>query len=594
MEDPGKVEHDEILVAIGGELKAIGESRIGGMIVNFTGPEDPDLVGDYFAKDTEFGIHEQLPVYYDHGMNPAFGKKSIGIGTIKRMDAGLWFETELDKADEFEQHILELARKGKLRSSSGAVGHLVDRIKDGNTYKITSWPLGELSLTTQPAGGMATTVMPLKSLFPTEPDHETEQAEAVQAMTAPTVEQGEVENTGGAEPQTTAKAVEVTKHPIQEDNIMAEEAKNTSEDALKNVNEMIEKLHARLDATEAKAAEPVQEVKSVVETGAAPTIIRNIGNSQKAAFGHWLRTGDVGGVKHLITGENPTGPIVEIKASNATDMNIGTSADGGATTTDDMFGTIIRRRDEASIASQLGVTSFTGTGTTLDVPIDNEGDSEFVSTAEAAQYDQDAPAIGQLVLTKTKYSKRTLISNELLGDSSADVMNYIMDRVALGYAKTENELLINAVKSGGTQFKALAGASAIAVDELEDVVYNDDNAFYLDDSGSVAWVMKPSTLNAIAKLDDANTRRYVTNTQDTPGPLGYRAVLSNKCDTIATGNKPVLFGNWRYAAKFEDPTLQFLRDPFTRADYGQVRLLWYFRTAFGITQSAALGYAENA
>ena len=53
----------------------------------------------------------------------------------------------------------------------------------------------------------------------------------------------------------------------------------------------------------------------------------------------------------------------------------------------------------------------------------------------------------------------------------------------------------------------------LAVDEVEPIVYNDNLAMYLDDSGSVGWVMRPTVYGELVLLDeplsalDAITRR---------------------------------------------------------------------------------------
>jgi hypothetical protein len=66
-------------------------------------------------------------------------------------DNGLWYEAQLDMADEYAKMIYDLAKKGKLGFSSGAASHMVDREKVGKSYEIKRWNLAEASLTPQPA-----------------------------------------------------------------------------------------------------------------------------------------------------------------------------------------------------------------------------------------------------------------------------------------------------------------------------------------------------------------------------------------------------------------------------------------------------------
>jgi len=79
------------------------------------------------------------------------GTKKIGYGTIKMTNEGLWYQAQLDMADEYAKMIYELAQKGKLGFSSGAASHMVERTPVGKSFEIKRWNLAEASLTPQPA-----------------------------------------------------------------------------------------------------------------------------------------------------------------------------------------------------------------------------------------------------------------------------------------------------------------------------------------------------------------------------------------------------------------------------------------------------------
>ena len=141
----------------GSELKATGRGMVKGYLVRFGSSEDTDLERDYFTKATDFGMEfndgsaHKLGLYYNHGMDPVVKTKKIGYGTIKMTDKGLWYEAQLDLADEYAKMIYELAQKGKLGFSSGAASHMVERMPMGKSYEIKRWNLAEASLTPQPA-----------------------------------------------------------------------------------------------------------------------------------------------------------------------------------------------------------------------------------------------------------------------------------------------------------------------------------------------------------------------------------------------------------------------------------------------------------
>ena len=139
---------------------AIKSDRLGyvkGYLVRFGDSKSADLEGDYFTQSTDYGFpvakgqRVPLNVYYHHGMDSSVGKKSIGTGYIKMDDTGLWYEAQLDLADEYGSMIAKLCKQGKMGFSSGAAAHLVERKSMGSAAEITRWPIAEASITPTPA-----------------------------------------------------------------------------------------------------------------------------------------------------------------------------------------------------------------------------------------------------------------------------------------------------------------------------------------------------------------------------------------------------------------------------------------------------------
>lgn len=323
----------------------------------------------------------------------------------------------------------------------------------------------------------------------------------------------------------------------------------------------------------------------------APAVVKTRGDNFANALGAWVRDGDTGGVQTMMRGKE-----LEIRASNNTDMNIGTAADGGYAVPTGFYNQIIARRDEISLPSRLGVRRIPGIGTTVNVPLDAEDDGEFVSTNEAAAFDRDAPAIGQKALTLVKYSKYIELSYELLQDEDARLMDFLTDFVARGQAKTLNNLLLTEVAANGTNLKTFASTTALAIGELESIVYNDNLAAYLDDTASCSWVTRPSTFGAISALT-GNPRVYAetpAGSRERPGLLGFPVAFSQKVAAPAANAKTVYFGNWNFVGWREDPGFTLLRDPYSKASSGQVVLWMYFRTVFGVLQAEAIGYGTQA
>jgi len=158
-------------------VDGIKSDRLGyvkGYLVRFGNDKTADLEGDYFTPQTDYGFpvakgqRVPLNVYYHHGMDAAVGKKSIGTGFVKMDDTGLWYEAQIDLADEYGSMIAKLCKQGKMGFSSGAAGHLVERKSMGGAAEITRWPIAEASITPTPAE-YRNNVKTLKEYYGMEP-----------------------------------------------------------------------------------------------------------------------------------------------------------------------------------------------------------------------------------------------------------------------------------------------------------------------------------------------------------------------------------------------------------------------------------------
>lgn len=362
---------------------------------------------------------------------------------------------------------------------------------------------------------------------------------------------------------------------------IAEERDFSAEEkiAWDKVQEDVKALDARYERSKVvgDAVPALKPAPAVLKYGRGDTFAKGL-----RAF---VKDGDMSGVRGLGVGPNE----IEIRASNNTDMNIGTPADGGYVDPTGMFNQVFAKRSESSLPEILGVRRIPGKGTTVNIPYDNETDGEFVSTSEGSSFDQDAPALGQAAMTLVKYSKYITLSVELLEDEDASLMTFLSDWVARGMAKTLNSLLLTEVAASGTSYKTTSSATAIAAGEPEAVVLNNTIGDYLDNN--CAWVMQPLTFGAIASIT-GNPRLYA----QTPGGsfqrelLGYPVHFSSKAGTVTSAQKSAYFGNWNFVGWREAPGFTLLRDPFSAAGTGQVKLWMYFRTVFKVLQPSAVGY----
>ena len=79
---------DELLISLGGNVKSLGGSKVGGYAVIFGGN---DLQGDRFLPTTDYDLFEgkTVPTLFDHGLDPVLGKRRLGRATLKADAVGL-------------------------------------------------------------------------------------------------------------------------------------------------------------------------------------------------------------------------------------------------------------------------------------------------------------------------------------------------------------------------------------------------------------------------------------------------------------------------------------------------------------------------
>jgi HK97 family phage major capsid protein len=303
-------------------------------------------------------------------------------------------------------------------------------------------------------------------------------------------------------------------------------------------------------------------------------------DTEEGLFDRWLRRGE---------------PSVanELRASNATDMNIGTAADGGVLVPTGFYNQIIARRDEQALHPQVGVMRIVGKGTTTDVPVDNEADGEFVVTNEVTENDLDAPALTKVSLTKLSYTKQIKISAELLADEDSNLLEFLPEWVARGWAKTYNSLLITEALANGTAALTLDSATAIGAAEIPELAYKQASDYA---EGSV-WIMKRATEGYIRGLASSNQFLFnptpAGSDRGRPEIWGFPVFNTEKMTGIQASAKSMIFGNFRFMGMYEDPGLTFVRDPYSLAYLRQIRLLYHFRVDFGVLQAEAINYATH-
>jgi HK97 family phage major capsid protein len=285
----------------------------------------------------------------------------------------------------------------------------------------------------------------------------------------------------------------------------------------------------------------------------------------------------------------------EFRASNDTDMNITTAADGGDLVPVGHYNNIIARRDEAALDTRIGVMDIPGVGTTVNVPVDNEADGEFVATNEAAVFDRDAPAVAKVAMTLVKYTKKLELSYELLQDEASRLLPFIEGWVGRGMARTQNNLLVTEVLANGTAGKTFASPTLLAASDIPDLVY----ALQEEYEDGAVWLMRRATQGKIFGLSSASDWQFAPKEGGTdrssPRTLwAFPAYATQYMPATVASAKSLVFGNFSFVGRRLAPAITFLRDPYTLAHLGQVRFLYHFRTVYKVLQSEAIVYGTQS
>ena len=145
----------DIVAFSGDAIKSDKLGFVSGYLVRFGSPDVADLEGDFFTKSTDYGfpIDQDVPInlYWNHGMDKAVGKRCIGTGHAKADNIGIWYQAQIDMADDYAIGIARMAKAGKLGFSSGAASHMVERKSMGKANEIIRWTIAEASVTPTPA-----------------------------------------------------------------------------------------------------------------------------------------------------------------------------------------------------------------------------------------------------------------------------------------------------------------------------------------------------------------------------------------------------------------------------------------------------------
>lgn len=382
---PAMMSLEDGLVTFGTAVKALDNGRVGGYLVRFSTDKDPDLAGDFFTPDTDFGNHKTADVYYNHGLDATLKRRKIGKVDLTPDDVGIWAEAQLELRDEYEKAIYDMAKAGKLGWSSGTASHLMERKSVGSAQMITRWPLGlDASLTPTPAEPRNGAVS-IKSLLPAE-------------VTGVTLED---------DPQAIKTTNEV------------------------NMELSEEKLASMLEAAATKAVQAAQPpIKSAGFATGAAEVVRDEADQPFKSFGHYMQA-----VARAANGSED----VRLKPMKASGLNEATPSQGGYLVYPQYVNQIVNKMYATSgILNAVRWFDLGPNSNRLIIPavdetsrVDGSRQGGVLSywMAEAATKTASKPKFRQMEIIAHKEAALVYSSDELLQDATA-LEGYLNQAVA--------------------------------------------------------------------------------------------------------------------------------------------------------------------
>ncbi|MDO1559818.1 phage major capsid protein [Brevundimonas sp. 2R-24] len=370
-----------------------------------------------------------------------------------------------------------------------------------------------------------------------------------------------------AKAQKIAHEARAKLNEIKEDNSNAAEVEATFDkmiaeaDALEARAKRIEDLEAREAAWEAADVRRPVEDRSVEARGS-----KSLEERQADAFRTYLKSGDT----------------QELRA-----QSVGTASEGGYLVPTILANELIVGMKAYGPLNNDGVVSYvrTATGAPINFPTLDDTSNKGSKIGENTQVSSASVAFGTKALDAYKYTTgAVLVSKELLQDASFDVSAIVTAAMAERMGRIINEVMTtgdgsgdpNGIVTAAANGKTAASTSAIAADELIDLIHSVDPAY----RGRASFMFADSTLNALRKLKDSEGR-YIWQPGLVAGEaatiLGHKFYVNSDMAAIGAGTKSVLFGDFsRYYVRQVLP-FEIVRLTERYADYGQVGFIGFAR-----------------
>lgn len=569
------------VIAFGGDIKALGDGKVGGYLVQYSTNKDPDLTGDYFDVKSDLDLQDGdgLSVYYDHGLDATLKNRKIGRGKVEYKDSGLWFEAQLELRDEYEQYVYKMAELGKLGWSTGPAQHLVRREPAGKSMHITHWPVKEASLTPA-AAEFRNGVLPLKSL----PAFSLE--EAIKSLTINTPDPAQ--STPEAQLPETAQAV-VDAVTIDEQGDVV--VKSVPHIQVLESETMTENQQPPVDSLEAKFAAQGERLEAALKALESMPISKNPGyitaDGGKAdknikSFGDYLvavrrndtkRLEEVYEVKALAEDQGGSGGYLVPEAYEPRLLEVAAQNSQIVAQLDPMPVTSPRGKIPAL---DMFFTTTAGVGQTALA-----GGINPSTIAEGGAYSSSDPGFEVIEWDINKVGFKTTVSNELMSDSpiSMEALLTRLAGIAIG-AKTEHYVLrgtgagqpLGILNAPATISYSAAASNTFAYVDASGMISR-----HLSTSNKTSWLMHKSTIPDITRFEvGTGGAVWMANVSSGLGNmplLGYNIIFSEHLPKADSAGHVILADLGAYVLFVKGGISVAYSE---HADFGNGNVVWRF------------------
>ena len=232
-------------------------------------------------------------------------------------------------------------------------------------------------------------------------------------------------------------------------------------------------------------------------------------------------------------------------------LQVGTLSEGGYTVPDEFEHQLIQGLEDENIMRGLVHKITTSSGDRKIPLVTARGSASWIE--EEATIPESDDTFGQVTLGAHKVGCMIRISEELLHDSAFDLAAYIAGEFARRVGAAEEEAILTGSGThkptgllhsvNGAATGVTTAGAAITADEIIDLIHSVKSGY----RKKAVFLLNDSTVKNLRRLKDGNGQ-YLWQPGLKEGQpdklLSYRLVTSAYMPEVASGAKPVLFGDF--------------------------------------------------